>query len=110
MDITVTTLEEVEQIIQNNIGAILYFSTPTCNICKALRPKIMQTFQENFTDIKRVYINSVDSPEVSSKYNVFAVPTILVFLDTKEFARESRNLSIHALVEKISRPYSLFNS
>ena len=102
--------EQLDEIIRENIGAIVYFSTPTCNVCKALKPKVMAEFEENFENIQRVFVDATLSPEVASKYNVFAVPTILVFLDGKEFARESRNVSVAGLVEKISRPYEIMNS
>ena len=99
-----------KKIIAKEVGVLVYFSTPTCNVCKALRPKIMETFSQEFENIQRIYINSVDAPDIASNYNVFAVPTILVFLDGKEFSRESRNVSVAALVEKIARPYKIMSS
>ena len=110
MDENILSNEQLDKIIAENIGAIVYFSTPTCYVCKALKPKIMATFEENFENIQRVFVDSTLAPEVASKHNVFSVPTILVFLDGKEFARESRNVSVSGLVDKISRPYEIMNS
>jgi len=36
------TLEDIEQIIKSEVGVLLYFSTPTCNVCQALKPKIIE--------------------------------------------------------------------
>ncbi len=103
----ILSIEEVTQIIREEIGVLFYFSTPTCNVCHALKPKISQSFEENFPQIKQYFIDSSITPEIPAHFNIFSVPTILVFLDGKEFARESRNVSVGQLVEKIERPYSM---
>ncbi len=101
------TLEEIEAIIKEELGVLLYFSTPTCNVCKALKPKISQAFSEHFPIIRQIYIDSAQTPEIPASLQIFSVPTILIYLDGKEFAREGRNLSIEKLVEKIKRPYEI---
>ncbi len=104
------TQEAIDTLLKEEVGVVLYFSTQACNVCKALKPKIEERFKENFPDIKMVYIDCEESPEISAGYSVFSVPTILVFLQGKEFARESRNVSVDILVEKIRRPYDIMKS
>lgn len=101
------TLQEVEELIRDELGVLLYFSTPTCRVCKALKPKIIQEFEKNFPLIKLVFIDSTVLPEVSAKYQVFSVPTMILFLDRKEFAREGRNISVPAFVQKVGRVYGI---
>ena len=103
-------LEEVKQLIENEIGVLLYFSTPSCNVCKALKPKIVDEFDKKFPLIKKVFIDSTILPEVASNYGVFSVPTILLFLDKKEFAREGRNISVDIFIQKVSRIYGILTS
>ena len=110
MNDTPYTQEEIEQFIQNEMGVLLYFSTPTCNVCHALKPKIIDAFDTHFPQIKQCFIDSSLSPEIPASLGIFSVPTILVFLDGKEFARESRNVSVGALIEKIARPYEMMTS
>jgi thioredoxin-like negative regulator of GroEL len=110
MDIVASSLEEVQNALREKLGAVVYFSTPQCNVCKVLRPKIMEMFDQKFPEIERFYVDSTDHPEISAHYNVFAAPTILVFLDGREFARESRNTSVALLEEKIRRPYEIMTS
>jgi thiol-disulfide isomerase/thioredoxin len=104
------TLEDIEKIIKSEIGVLLYFSTPTCNVCHALKPKIIEAFDKNFPEIKKYFIDSSLSPEIPASMQIFSVPTIVIYLDSKEFARESRNVSIPALVDKIKRPYEMMIS
>ncbi len=105
-----SSLEEVEKLISDELGVLLYFSTPTCNVCKALKPKIIAEFEKNFPLIKPVFIDSTVLPEVAAKYQVFSVPTMLLFLDRKEFAREGRNVSVPAFIQKVGRVYEIMTS
>jgi thiol-disulfide isomerase/thioredoxin len=104
------TQEEIDTLIKSELGVLLYFSTPTCNVCHALKPKIIEAFDENFPVIKQQFIDASLSPEIPAALGIFSVPTIVVFLDGKEFARESRNVSVGELVKKISRPYEMMTS
>ena len=104
------TLEEVENIIKNELGVLLYFSTPTCNVCHALKPKIITAFNEHCPEIKQYFIDASVSPEIPASLGIFSVPTIVVYLDGKEFARESCNVSVGELVSKIARPYEMMTS
>lgn len=81
---------------------ILYLSTETCNVCKSLKPKVIELI-ESYSDIDFKYINITDQPEASGIYSVFAVPTIIFFVDEKEYFRESRFVSIDSIKEKIDR-------
>jgi len=104
------TVEEIENIVKGELGVLLYFSTPTCNVCHALKPKIIEAFNEHFPEIKQHFIDASLSPEIPASMGIFSVPTIVVFLDSKEFARESRNVSVGALIQKIARPYEMMTS
>jgi thioredoxin-like negative regulator of GroEL len=110
MNEEIITLEALQEVIKKEVGVLVYFSTPTCNVCHALKPKISQEFEENFPKIKQVFIDSSLTPEIPAHFNVFSVPTILVFLDSKEFARESRNVSVPVLVNNIQRVYKILLS
>ncbi len=106
----IDSLEALESLIAERPGLLVYFSTPTCNVCHALRPKITEAFSTHFPLIEQIFIDAAEHPQIPAALGIFAVPTILVYLDGKEFARESRNVSIPLLVEKIRRPYQILTS
>ncbi len=101
------TLEDIEETIQNNIAVMLYFSAPACNVCHALKPKLTNAIESNFDQFKIISIDISETPEISSHYGVFAIPTVLVFLDGREFLRKSRHMSVSEVVETIRRPYGI---
>ncbi|MBD3823578.1 MAG: thioredoxin, partial [Epsilonproteobacteria bacterium] len=43
-------------------------------------------------------------------FNVFAIPTILILLEGKEFFRKSRNMSVNEVIREIQRPYEIMMS
>lgn len=99
------TLEELQNTIRTEVGVLLYFSGESCNVCHALRPKFKEVFDENFSKLKQIYLDAHENPEISAHFQVYSVPTIIVFLEGKEFAREGRAVSLHKLTEQIKRPY-----
>lgn len=105
-----TSLDQLNQQLTEHPGLLLYFSTPQCNVCKVLRPKLTALFEAHYPEIHNCYVDTTVTPEISGQYSVFAVPTIILFLDGKEFVRKSRNFSPAELIEEVRRPWEIMNS
>ncbi len=103
------TLEKIKKLLEDETGVMLYFWGEHCNVCHALEPKLFEAFETNFPKIERVSIDVKNGSDIAAHFGVFSIPTAIIFLDGKEFARVGRNVSIPALVEQIRRPYSLLN-
>jgi thioredoxin-like negative regulator of GroEL len=73
-------LEELQNIIRAEVGVLLYFSGENCSVCHSLRPKFKKLFDDKFKEIKQIYLDAHKNPEISAHYQVFSVPTMLVFL------------------------------
>jgi len=101
------SLEELQGIIRTEVGVLLYFSGENCNVCHALRPKFREAFDNNFPQLRQIYLDAHENPEISAHYQVFSVPTMLVFMDGREFSREGRAVSLYQLTEKLKRPYGM---
>jgi thioredoxin-like negative regulator of GroEL len=104
------TLEELQKIIGEKPGVLLYFSGENCNVCHALRPKFKEAFETHFPLVEQIYLDAHEHPEISAHFQVFSVPTMIVYLGGREFTREGRAVSLHALVEKLRRPYEFMSS
>ena len=104
------TIDELENDIKNEVGLLLYFSGENCNVCHALRPKFKNTFDLEFPELKQIYLDAQENAELSAHYQVFSVPTMIIFMDGREFSREGRSVSIHQLIEKLKRPYQMMLS
>jgi len=101
------TVEEIKVIIENQIGVLLYFSGEDCSVCKALRPKFKELFDKEFPQVRQLYLDALEYSEVATHFQVFTVPTMIVFLDGKEFVREGRAVSLQKMSERLGRPYGM---
>ncbi len=104
---TLSTLEEYNDYIKSNIGAVAYFSTPECNVCKVLKPKLKNYLNEKFPELKFAYIDVSVAKELAAQNSIFAVPTILFYFEGREFLRKSRNINFFELDNELTRLYTL---
>lgn len=104
------TLVELQETIQTEVGVLLYFSGENCSVCHALRPKFQEAFDEHFPLVKQIYLDAHDNAQIAAHYQVFSIPTMIVYLDGREFAREGRNVSIQQMIRQLERPYTIMNS
>lgn len=104
------SIENINNTIKENIAVMVYFSAPTCNVCHALKPKLLAELEKNFPEFK---IESVDisvEEDIAPHFDVYAIPTVLIFLDSKEFVRKSRHMSVMEVMDEIRRPYAIMTS
>ncbi|HKJ41300.1 MAG TPA: thioredoxin family protein [Sunxiuqinia sp.] len=107
---TITTIEEYNKLVDEELAMLVYFSTNECNVCKVLKPKVGEMILENFPEIKLCYVNLNNSPEIAAQQRIFTAPTLQVIFDRREFIRKSRNFGLDELKSEVSRPYQLMFS
>ena len=104
------TIQNIQNIIKENLAVMVYFSAPTCNVCHALKPKLLEAIETNFKEFEVVSVDVSISQDISAHFGVFAIPTVLVFLDGREFLRKSRHMSVDEVIREIKRPYDIMMS
>jgi thioredoxin-like negative regulator of GroEL len=101
------TLEDYHKKVQSEPALLFYFSTPQCQVCKVLRPKVEQMLEQAFPRMGFIYVDMEKLPRIAGQMQIFAAPTILVYFEGKESLRKSRNISLEELAKEISRSYGL---
>jgi len=104
------TIENIEQSIKENIAVMVYFSAPTCNVCHALKPKLLEELEKNFDEFEVESVDISVEEDIAPHFDVYAIPTVLIFLDGKEFIRKSRHMSVSEVIDEIKRPYEIMTS
>lgn len=104
----INSLIEIEEIIKEGEPVILYFSSKNCSVCGVLKPKVEMELSKEFSKINFFEISCDENVEITSHFGVFSAPTILFYLDGKEFLREGRNISVSSFINSIKRPYKMF--
>lgn len=103
-------IEDIKKIIEENLAVMVYFSAPTCNVCHALKPKLLEAIDSNFKQFEIVSVDTSIEQECAAHFSVFAIPTVLIFLDGREFLRKSRHMSVDEVIREIKRPYEIMMS
>ena len=101
-------IEKLNNIIKIKPAVMIYFRGAHCSVCKVLHPKITSAFKEQYPLIEQINLEVEQYPEIAGQFNVFVLPTIIVYIDGKEVNRKSRNISVDRFISEIKRPYSLF--
>ena len=101
-------LTDLQEKLEQQELTLLYFSTPSCNVCKVLRPKV-EDLITNTPPWHFQYINTEESMEIAGQYTVFAVPTLLLMADGREIARFSRHFSMQEMEAPVQRYAKLIN-
>jgi len=104
------TIEDIKKTIEQNLSVMVYFSAPTCNVCHALKPKLLEAIDTNFKEFEVVSVDVSIDQETAAHFSVFAIPTVLIFLDGREFLRKSRHMSVDEVIREIKRPYDIMTS
>jgi len=104
--IELNTLEEMDEFINNNIIAMVYFASDGCSVCGVLLPKI----EEMLTKFPKLKIRKVQVDkftEAAGQYSIFTLPAILGYIEGKEIIREARFISVEMLEKAIDRYYDM---
>ncbi|MDX1903974.1 MAG: thioredoxin family protein [Thermonemataceae bacterium] len=104
------SLENTQTILEKESVVAFYFTTYECNVADAMQPKLLEMFAKEYPKIHFLEINTYENPDISAHYQVFTVPTLLVFFEGKESLRKARNFSVAEVQKDLERPYQLLFS
>ena len=96
MDIIKIKEEEFEEkVLKNNKKVLVDFYADWCGPCRMLSPIIEEIAKEN-DEYEFVKVNVDDCPDVSRKYGLMSIPTLIVFEKGEE---KKKTLGFHSLDE-----------
>lgn len=84
-----------EKVLKNNKKVLVDFYADWCGPCRMLSPIIEEIAKEN-DEYEFVKVNVDDCPDVSRKYGIMSIPTLIVFENGVE---KKKTLGFHSLDE-----------
>ncbi len=98
---------DFKELIRTHKGVLFYFATISCSVGEALEPKVQKLLKEKYPKLVYCSIDMNMAAELSATHQVFVEPTILLFVEGKEYLRKSRHIGLGELDMAISRIYDL---
>jgi thioredoxin 1 len=95
-------MNSFESHIQGNIPVVVDFFAEWCGPCK-LMPPVLHQVKEKTGDRATVLKMDIDkNPEYTERYNIRAVPTLIIFKGGEVIWRKSGVASAHEILEQLN--------
>ncbi|MYL43298.1 thioredoxin family protein [Virgibacillus salexigens] len=97
-------INDINSFIEEHELAFLFISREGCSVCHSLLPQVQQLLTD-YPQITAGHIRAELVEEVASRFSIFTVPVLLLFVNGKEYIREARIVHLDLLEAKIKRIY-----
>jgi thioredoxin 1 len=68
-----------EEVVKSSVPVLVDFWAAWCGPCRAIAPTVEELASEYAGKLKVVKVDVDENPDVSSRYGVQSIPTLLVF-------------------------------
>jgi thioredoxin 2 len=90
--------DQFEDFVQRTeLPVLVDFWAPWCGPCRAMAPHFERAAQQLKDRVRLVKVNTEDAPGLAARYNIRAIPTLVLFKNGTETKRMSGALDAGAL-------------
>lgn len=95
--ITLTTASFDAHANRNHLPVVVDVWAPWCGPCRMMAPHFEAAAQRFATRARFAKVNSDEEPDLSARFGIRGIPTLLVFKHGKEMARQSGAMDLGTL-------------
>ncbi|MBE9559947.1 MAG: thioredoxin TrxC [Proteobacteria bacterium] len=90
-------------INRNEIPVVVDFWAPWCGPCKMMAPAFEQASQDLSPNVRLAKVNTEDEQGIAGRYDIRSIPTMVIFKNGREVARQAGAMSAGDIKNWISQ-------
>jgi thioredoxin 2 len=92
-----TTAAFDQHVARNDLPLVVDFWAPWCGPCRMMEPHYERIASQFERQARFAKVNSDDEPQLSARFHIRGIPTLIAFKNGREIARQSGAMEANSL-------------